>query len=82
MAQLVVVQPGYQVEPQRKTTTAIAVAFRHDPKNLQMPDDVLDHDPQPRQLPILALLLGQSHRKMHLTESVRLKQIDKHHLKL
>lgn len=57
MAQLVVVQPGYQVEPQCKTTAAIAIAFRHDPKYLQMPDDVFNHDPQPRQLPILSLLL-------------------------
>src|SRR5438067_6683320 len=59
MAQLVVVQPGYQVEAQRKTAATVAVAFRHDPKNLQMPDDVFNHDPQPRQLSIFALLQGR-----------------------
>jgi hypothetical protein len=66
MAQLVVVQSGYQVEPQRETTAAIAVALRHDPKYLQMPDDVLHHDPQPRQLPILSLLLACQLRALRL----------------
>ncbi len=55
-----VVQPGDQVEAQQEALPPVAITLRQDAEDFQAADDVLDHDPATRQLPVaLLLLVGQ-----------------------
>jgi hypothetical protein len=56
MTQLVVVEPGYQIEPQPKTAAAVSIPLRDDTKDFQMTYHVFHHNPEPRQQTILAFV--------------------------
>jgi len=58
MSQFVVVQSGYQVEPQPETTAAVAVAFGDNPKDFQTPNHVFNRNPLTRQLTVCPTLRG------------------------
>src|SRR5215204_537048 len=57
VAEFKVVQRGDQVEAQREALPAVAITLRHDAEDFQAADDMLDHDPAARQLPVAQLLL-------------------------
>lgn len=57
MSQFVVVQSGYQIEPQSKSAAAVAVAFGDNPKDFQTPNHVFNHNALTRQLPIYSALV-------------------------
>lgn len=44
MIQFKIIQTGNQIETQSKTTAAIPIFFRHNPKYLQMSNHVFNHD--------------------------------------
>lgn len=52
MTDVVIIQSGNQVEPQSESAAAIAIPFRDDAKDFQMPNHVLDQYPAPRQLTV------------------------------
>lgn len=56
MTDFVIIQSGNQVEAQSESAAAIAIPFRDDAKDFQMPNDVLDQHFAPRQLTVSAPL--------------------------
>ncbi len=60
MFKCIIIQSGYQIDAQHKSSSPISIPLRQYPKDFQMPDDVFDHHPLRCQCPVkLFLLVGQ-----------------------
>ena len=68
MTDFVIIQSGNQVEPQSESAAAIAIPFRDDAKDFQMPNHVLDQYPAPRQLTVGAALFFAQRLAFRLLE--------------
>ncbi len=58
MSNCIIIQSGYQIDPQHKAAAAISVAFAQDAKDFQMSDDVFNYHALACQPPVKSFLLG------------------------